>query len=109
MSLDRIDVVDAVGTDKKSGAVVLNILDSWDWDDEEGHLIALQDKINAYLGFVDSGQLYEDYPTAAGKTLRIDIITRFPMPDAALAFLKEAAAVVSQLSISITHRVFPGP
>jgi hypothetical protein len=31
------------------------------------------------------------------------------MPDAALAFLKEAAAVVSQLSISITHRVFPGP
>jgi hypothetical protein len=109
MSLDRIDVVDAVGTDKKSGAVVLNILDSWDWDDEEGHLIALQDKLNAYLGFIDSGQIYEDYPTAVGKAFRINIITRFPMPDAALAFLKEAAAVVSQLSISITHRVFPGP
>ncbi len=105
MSLDRIDVVDAVGTDRKSGTIVLNLLDSWDWHDESGHLTALQDKINAYLAFVKSGQIYEDYPTAAGKALRIDVITRYPVPDVALAFLEKAAAVASQLNIAITHRI----
>jgi hypothetical protein len=105
MSLDKIEVIDAVGTEKNSDIVVLNLFDAWDWGDEREHLIALQDKINTYLAFVESGQIYEDYPTAAGKALRIDVITRYPVPDAALAFLEKAAAVASQLNIAITHRV----
>jgi hypothetical protein len=36
MSLDKIDVVDAVGTEKVSGIVVLNLFDSWDWNDCAG-------------------------------------------------------------------------
>ena len=71
----------------------------------QGHLIALQDKVNAYLAFVESGQIYEDYPSAAGKTLRIDIIARFPVPDEALTFLEKVATVASQLNMAITHRV----
>jgi hypothetical protein len=108
MSLDKLDVVDAVGTEKNSDTVVLNLLDEWDWDDERGHLFALQDKLNAYLAFVETGQIYEDYPTAAGKSLRIDIISRYPVPEAALAFLAKAATVASQLCISITQRHIGG-
>jgi hypothetical protein len=108
MSLDNLEVVDAVGTEKNSDTVVLNLLDAWDWDDEREHLIALQDKLNAYLAFVESGQIYEDYPTAAGKALRIDIISRFPVPDAALYFLEKAATVASQLGITITQRHIGG-
>ena len=108
MSLDKIDVVDAVGTEKNSDTVVLNLLDAWDWDDERGHLFALQDKLNSYFAFVESGQIYEDYPTAAGKVLRIDIISRYPVPEAALAFLEKATAVASQLSITITQRHIGG-
>ena len=109
MSLDNLEVVDAVGTEKNSDTVVLNLLDAWDWDDERAHLIALQDKLNAYLAFVESGQIYEDYPTAAGKALRIDVISRYPMPEAALAFLEKAATVASQLSIAITQRHIGDP
>jgi hypothetical protein len=105
MSLDNLEVVDAVGTERNSGTVVLSLFDAWDWHDERGHLIALQDKFNTYLGFVESGQIYQDYPTAADKALRIDVITRYPIPGAALAFLKEAAAVASQLNITVTHKV----
>jgi hypothetical protein len=108
MSLDKLDVVDAVGTEKDSGTVVLNLLDAWDWDDERGHLFALQDKLNAYLAFVETGQIYEDYPTAVGKSLRIDIISRYPAPEAALAFLEKAATVASQLCITITQRHIGG-
>jgi hypothetical protein len=104
MSLDNLEVVDTVGTERDSGAIVLTIFDAWDWSDEREHLLALQAKLNAYFGFVESGQVYVDYPAAAGKALRIDIVTRYPVPDTALGFLEKAAIVASQLNITITHR-----
>jgi hypothetical protein len=106
MSLDKLEVVDTVGTEKDSGTIVLTILDAWDWEDERRHLLALQAKFNAYFGFVESGQIYEDYPAAAGKVLRIDVISRYPLPDAGLTLLEQAAAVASQLNIAVTHRIY---
>ena len=85
MSLDNLEAVDAVGTEKDSGTVVLTIFDAWDWDDQTRHLMALQAKLNAYFGFVESGQIYEAYPAAAGKALRLDVISRYPLADEALA------------------------
>jgi hypothetical protein len=108
MSLDNLEVVDTVGTEKDSGTIVLTIFDAWDWDDQRGHLLALQAKLNAYFGFVESGKIYEAYPSAVGKVLRIDVISRYPVPDIALAFLEKAAAVASQLNIAVTHQTYSG-
>ena len=104
MSLDRPSVVDAVGTDKADGAVVLSVLDNSDWEDESEHLAALQQKLNAYFGFVESGQIYEAYPHAIGRALRIDIISRTQIPPVGLAFLQKASAAASKLQMVITHR-----
>jgi hypothetical protein len=106
MSLDNLEVVDVVGTERDGGTIVLTILDAWDWDDQSRHLLALQAKLNPYFGFVESGQIYEAYPSAVGKVLRIDVISRYPMPDIALTFLEKAAAVASQLKI--TQRTYSG-
>ncbi len=105
MSLDNLEVVDAVGTEIESGAVVLTIVDSWDWQDQRSHLAALQAKLNTYFGFVESGQIYESYPDAKGKVLRIDIVSKFAQPDVALTFLEKASAVAAQLSLTVTQRV----
>ncbi len=105
MSLDDCSVVDAIGTDKVGGAVVLSIVDYWDWQDERRHLAALQEKLNIYFGFVESGQIYKSYPEAVGKPLRIDIISRFPVPPVGLEFFEKAAAVAATLQMSITHRM----
>ncbi|KRQ00645.1 DUF6572 domain-containing protein [Bradyrhizobium manausense] len=104
MSLDNSEVVDAIGTEARDGTVVLSIIDGWDWDDEQRHLRALQDKFNAYFGFVESKQIYEVYPEADGKPLRIDIISRFPIPQRGLAFLEKVSAVAAQLNIAVAHR-----
>jgi hypothetical protein len=104
MSLDDLEVIDAVGTERDSGTVVLSLFDAWDWDDEKAHLTALQAKLNAYFGFVESGQIYEVYPAVAEKALRIDIVSRYPVPDAALTLLEKATTAASQLNITITHR-----
>ena len=77
MSLDNTEVVDAIGTDKSTNTVVLTIIDSWDWKSELGHLEALQEKLNAYFCFVESRQIYESYPDASDRKLRIDVVGRY--------------------------------
>ncbi|WBS05412.1 hypothetical protein OU994_14580 [Pseudoduganella sp. SL102] len=108
MGLENISVVDAVGTETTSDCVVLSIVDSWDWSDEHGHLLALQSKLNAYFGFVESGQIHEAYPAAEGKSLRIDLISRYPLPTTAVDFLKNAKAVAEELAISLRWNTLPG-
>jgi hypothetical protein len=67
MSLDQPNKVDAIGLEKGTDQTVLTIADSWDWTDEPKHLIALQAKLNSYLEFIESGQVWDEYPTAKGK------------------------------------------
>jgi hypothetical protein len=102
MGLDNIELVDAVGTEIDSNTIVLSIVDSWDWQSQRAHLLALQAKLNAYFSFVESGQIYEAYPEANGKLLRIDIVSRYPFPEAGLEFLEKASAAASKLNMKVT-------
>jgi len=105
MTLDNSKVVDAVGTDKLTGAVVLTIIDYWDWSDVRGHLLALQEKLNSYFEFVESGQIYQSYPEAQGKSVCIDIVSRHAIPAAGETFLRKASDVAAKIDLSITSRV----
>ncbi|MDR6534474.1 DUF6572 domain-containing protein [Variovorax soli] len=62
MTVENTSIVDAVGTDTETGEVRLSIIDHLPWDTE--HLRLLQDKINVYLGFIESGEIYVSYPSA---------------------------------------------
>ena len=77
MTLETVETVDAIGIEDATQHAVLTIADSWDWEDERIHLSALQDKLNAYFEFIESGQIWEFYPTAHGKRIRIDVVFRF--------------------------------
>jgi hypothetical protein len=103
MGLDKIGVIDAIGTDLQTNVVILSIIDSWDWRDERKHLLALQAKFNAYFEFVESGQIYEEYPDANGRSLHIDIIARFPMSAVALSLVEKAAQVAVRLNVTVGH------
>ncbi|MFZ6773753.1 DUF6572 domain-containing protein [Undibacterium sp. SXout7W] len=105
MSLENSEVVDAIGLEKASDTIVLSIVDSWDWNDERGHLMALQEKLNAYFGFVESGQIYESYPDANSKALRIDVVGRYTIPAAGISFLEKASATASELGMAVTHKL----
>jgi len=105
MGLEVIDEIDAVGIDRETDDVVLLILDSWGWADEREHLAALQGKINAYFSFVESGEIYGPYPTAAGKRMRIDVIGRYTLPPAASAFIERASLAAEELGLVVRHRI----
>ena len=108
MPLEQTDKIDALGLESETGCAVLTIADSWHWDDEREHLSALQEKLNAYFEFIESGQVWESYPAATGRQLRINVVFRFRPPAVATEFLAKAAAVASELNVLVSHETFSG-
>lgn len=96
MSLDNLNEVDVIGIDNETGVVTLAIADDWSWDEEEDHLRALQDKINIYLSFVESNEIYETYPNAMGRDVEIKIYAKYPLPEIARRFVDQAFEIVSE-------------
>ena len=62
MSVIDTNKVDAMGVSKQSGELCMLITDHLDWADEYTHLRLLQDKINAYLAYLESGEWKSRYP-----------------------------------------------
>ncbi|MFZ1524341.1 MAG: DUF6572 domain-containing protein [Saprospiraceae bacterium] len=103
MSVNQTDTIDVIGT-TPNGQVVLTISDHYSWD-ETWHLQLLQDKINAYLQFIESGQLLDDYPNAAGRELIIETVMKFEPNEEGTSFLEKAKEVVTKAGIGFQWRV----
>ena len=108
MPLEHVNTVDFIGLENDTHHAVLTIADSWDWTDEHSHLLALQAKLNAYFEFIESGQVWDSYPAAKGRQLRIDIIFRFAPPAKAIEFLAQASDVASELDVLVSHQTWSG-
>ena len=109
MSVENTEVVDAIGVQKGTGSVALTISDHLDWRDLHGHLRTLQDKLNRYLAFIESGELLESYPDAKGRAVRIDVYFQHEPSREAGEFLAKAATKIRQAGMSFEWRVLNGP
>lgn len=105
MAIDQPETIDAAGSDRETGEYVLTIVDSWDWADEPSHLAAIQAKLNAYFGFVESGQIAELEPAWQQVGTRIDVLFRVTPTDRALALLQTAEFVARPFGLKISHRM----
>jgi hypothetical protein len=57
VSIADRNTIDLVATRPDSSVVKLVITDHLAWDDLDSHFRMLQDKINTYVEFIESGQL----------------------------------------------------
>lgn len=83
MSVAEAGVIDMWGIpDWDRSKIELVISDHLGWEPEEEmeHLLMLQEKINAYISFIESGEINTAIPSAAGKTPLSGWLesTRFP-------------------------------
>jgi len=107
MSISDAGTIDGIGIDKASGEVVLNISDHLDWADQEGHLTALETKVNAYLEYLKSGQLVKDLPNAKGRRPRIAVYQQFAAPDGATEVLERLGAALEAHGIGFNFGELP--
>jgi len=70
---NRIDVIDVIASDPKTGEVVLVMNEPDEWDGSDERLLSLQERFNAYVSFLLDGELTESHPELAGKPARIEL------------------------------------
>src|SRR5438270_10067615 len=103
LSINQLGKIDIVSTDKQ-GNVVLHIADHYEWDSENEHILLLQDKINAYLQFIESGQIFKEYPAATNDKIAIEVIFKYDLPGSSLTYLNRFREAVGEIGFSLSWR-----
>jgi hypothetical protein len=92
MTIEQTDVIDFINIDRATGDVWLTIVDHLPWESHEAdHLLMLQNKLNAYLRFVESGEMRKEYPETLGMNVVISVVARFQLSDQASKFVSMAS------------------
>ncbi|MCF2709619.1 DUF6572 domain-containing protein [Bacteroides pyogenes] len=93
MSVDNAKQIDFIS--EKGNNVILTISDHLEWDEENEHIFLLQEKINAYLMAIESGQLNEKYPTSVGKKVVISVALKYEPNENGVLFLSNVNDTLS--------------
>ena len=99
--------VDAVGIDPETGDGILVITDDLDWADPAAHFNALQAKIGAYLGFIQTGQFEAAVPNAAGRKRRIAVVQQFEPPPVAIEILDQLGEQIAAFDVAFSYGPLP--
>lgn len=106
MSVEQTDVVDIIGTEKSTGKVIMTVSDHLDWKDEQSHLLMLQEKLNRYLAFVESGEILSSYPDAKGRSIVFDVVMKNDLPDSARAFFTQVEKTLGSVGVELRYRTY---
>ena len=105
MSVEQTRVIDAIGTDRADGTVVLTVSDHLAWD--EAHFQILRDKVSTYLHFLESGEVYESYPSAVGRNFAISVVLLHRPCEKGFVFLQRIGAVVTSAGYAFRFGPLP--
>lgn len=103
MSVIETDLIDYVYLDEATATPVLVVSDplSWKPPQDEDHLDALRDKLNAQIAFVETGQIKGVWPGYAGGLVKVEVIARYSLTKAAQDFYGAASRVMTKANMQL--------
>lgn len=107
MSIEQKDIIDFIST-SPDGKIVLTISDHLLWDEKNEHLLMLQEKLNSYLRFIESGEIFKSYPAAKDNSLIIEIGVQYEPNKVGLAFLNRCKETLVNAGIGFKWRQIKG-
>ena len=98
MSIDQTKVIDFVGIEKTTGSLILTVSDHLDWshDEQRRHIELLQDKLNTYLNYIESGQMLKDYPDAHNRKCVISVVSKYSPGAEGVLFFDDVRETLEQ-------------
>jgi hypothetical protein len=86
---------------------VLTISDHLPWTDAREHFEVLDQKVRAYVGFIESEQILRQYPDARESGACIELVCKYTPTPEAVGFLDAIRRAVEHRGISFGHAVLP--
>ena len=108
MSVEQSDVVDGIAVPEGSTNAFLLIADYLPWtaENEDPHLEALVKKINAYLRFLQSGEIFRKHPEAKGRTIVIKVVGTSPLSGGGRTFFGNLSASFAGRGVALEFELF---
>ncbi len=109
MTVEDTRQLDFARLDENANEMKLVVSDHLGWErnelDEQGeHLMTLQDKLNSYLAFIESGEIYRKLPQAVGRNIVIEVVGKYPLSDEAKKFYRIAGKIIEAAGFSLRFR-----
>ena len=101
MTVEEPSKIDFTAIEPQSGDMCLVISDHLDWKEEGEHLLLLQNKLNSYLAFIESGESYIKLPKALGRKIVIKVMGKFPLSEEAGKFYRLAGRAIKDAGLSL--------
>lgn len=101
MSVVEKEKIDGMAITEDKKGLKLFISDHLDWEDEYSHLLILQDKINAYIGFCENNQYREVYQDVKIQYGVFEIHFLYEPTENAIKFLNRVQNQVTELGIML--------
>ena len=103
MSVLETDLVDYVYLDEHELMPVIVVSDPLTWKppEDERHLDALRDKLNAQIAFVETGQIKGVWPGYSGGLVKVEVMARFALNRAAEDFYAMASGVMQKANMRL--------
>lgn len=104
MSIDNPNLIDFISISPEN-KVVLTISDHFEWNDDNEHLLLLQNKINSYLEVIESNQIYKIYPDAKDKEITIQVSLKYSPNKEGKIFLDEVTNFLNSKNYDFTYSI----
>ena len=108
MSIEEAGQIDIVASHPDQSEVRLVISDDLDWTDPHQHCLLLQEKLNSYIAFIETGQLWEMENTPGPEQavpVSIEVVALHEPPATVQPFLQQVSLLLDDLDINFRHRV----
>ena len=102
MSVEDPHVIDIIHSEKDGGNVTLTVTDHLEWGDGE-HLMKLQDKLNSYLAFIESGEIFEKYPKEKGKVVKLNVVCKYHPDSEGEKFLNLCRETITKAGFEFSY------
>jgi len=104
MSIIEENKIDLIGDNLNSNSLCLGISDHLGWEDIESHVQILQKKINAYLEYIEGGQLIQDRPDAINRPIVIEVIGKHEVPNPVIEkYFNKIKKILKQAGYEFTY------
>ncbi len=103
MSIENHNEIDFIS--EKDSNVILTISDHLEWDNDNEHIFLLQEKINAYLMAIESGQINKSYPSSINKKIIISVALKFVPNETGMSFFKNVNDVLLNAGYEFNYYV----